>query len=164
MFQDSHVAELAAKIKPVRVAMFTTCDSHGHLTAHPMTSQSLDADGALWFYTSTATDLWENIAHHPEVNVSFTEPADSLYVSVSGRAERVVERSRIEGMWNPMVEAWFPLGPQDPHVVLVKVVPHLAEYWDSADSKMVDMFDMAKAMLTGTPPKVEPGDHGRIPL
>jgi general stress protein 26 len=129
MYQDSHVAELSAKIKSLRFAMFTTQDQHGHLTSHPMTAQQLDPQGALWFHTSTQANLWENIAHAPEVNISFSDPSDSLFVSVSGRAERVVERSLIEAMWNPGVQAWFPNGPQDEHLVLVKVVPHLAEYW-----------------------------------
>jgi general stress protein 26 len=164
MYQDSHVAELSAKIKSVRFAMFTTQDQHGHLTSHPMTAQQLDPQGALWFFTSTHTNLWENIAHEPEVNISFADPADNLFVSVSGRAERVVERSLIEAMWNPGVQAWFPNGPQDEHVVLVKVVPHLAEYWDSNDSKMATIFDMAKSLFTGVPPQVEPGEHGKIPL
>jgi general stress protein 26 len=164
MYEDSHVAELSARIKPLRFAMFTTRDRHGHLTSHPMTNQELDPQGALWFYTSTHSSLWDNIAHEPEVNVSFAEPADSLYVSVSGRAERVVERSRIEALWNPMAETWFPNGPQDEHVVLVKVVPHLAAYWDAKDSKMVTMFDIARSLLTGEPPRADPGDHGRIPL
>jgi hypothetical protein len=49
-------------------------------------------------------------------------------------------------------------------VVLVRVVPHSAEYWDSNDSKMVRLFQMAKAAVTGTTPDVDPGDHGTIHL
>jgi general stress protein 26 len=164
LIEAAHVAELAAKIRPTRFAMFTTVDQHGHLTSNPMTNQDIDDDGSLWFYTSTLSGLWENIAHRPEVNVSFAEPEDNHYVSVSGTAERVVDRARIKTMWNPMVEAWFPHGPEDEHVVLVRVAPHGAEYWDSNESKMVRMFQMAKAAITGTPPEVDPGEHGTIQL
>lgn len=159
-----HVAELSAKIKPVRFAMFTTLDQYGHLISQPMTQQEIDPDGGLWFYTSTSTTLWENIAAHPHVNLSYTHSEDSLYVSVSGSAERVVDRARIKQLWNPMVAAWFPHGPDDPHVVLVRVAAHTAEYWDSNSSTMVQMFEMAKAALTGTTPEVDPGEHGKIRL
>jgi general stress protein 26 len=159
---SAHAAALAAKISPIRFAMFTTQDQQGHLVSHPMTLQQADPDGALWFYTSTQSALWDNIAHHPEVNLGFASQEDSLYVSVSGTAERVVERVRIEAMWNTMVQAWFPAGPQDEHAVLVRVAPHAAEYWDSNDSKMVRMFQVAKAALTGTTPAT--GEHGRIDL
>jgi general stress protein 26 len=167
MSENKHslqVAELAAKIKSVRFGMFTTVDRHGHLTSQPMTNQEIDADGALWFYTSTATELWENIAARAKVNVSFAEPADSLYVSISGTAERIVDRARIRALWNPMVAAWFPNGVDDPHVVLVRVAARTVQFWDSNDNKVTQMFEMARAAITGTRPEVEPGEHGKIAL
>lgn len=159
----AQVAELVSKVKSVRFAMFTTIDPHGHLTSQPMTNQEIDADGGLWFYTSTATDLWENIAANPEVNISFSQPDENLYLSLSGTAERVVERARIKQLWNPMVQAWFPNGSDDPHAVLVRVASRTAEYWDSNASSMVRMFEMAKAAMTGTTPDVDQ-EHGKIAL
>ncbi|MES2899813.1 MAG: pyridoxamine 5'-phosphate oxidase family protein [Pseudomonadota bacterium] len=160
--QASQTAELKDKIKAIRFAMFTTIDDHGKLISRPMTNQEMDADGNLWFYTSTDTDLWTNITKNPQVNLSFAEPEDHVYVSIAGRAERVVDREEIKARWNTAVQAWYPNGPNDPHVVLVKVVSDTAEYWDSSASRMVQMFNMAKAVLTGTTP--EEGDHGRMKL
>ncbi|HEU5437344.1 MAG TPA: pyridoxamine 5'-phosphate oxidase family protein [Telluria sp.] len=161
---SSQVAELSDKIKSVRFAMFTTVDEHGHLISQPMTNQEVDADGALWFFTSSNTDLWQNIASSPKVNVSFAEPDDSIYVSISGVAERVVDRARIEQLWNPMVAAWFPNGKDDPHVVLVKVVSKTVQYWNSKENKLTRMVEMAKAVITGTRPDLDPADHGQIKL
>ncbi len=158
---QAHAAALSEKIGSMRFAMFTTRDQNGHLVSQPMTNQQVDAEGGLWFYTRTTTELWDNIAHEPEVNVSFANNDDSTYVSVSGIAERVVDRNQIHALWNPMVQAWFPAGPEDEHVVLVRVMPHAAEYWDSNDSKMVRMFAMAKAAVTGSTPDVD-ADHGTI--
>ena len=159
---SSQIAELKSKIKPIRFAMFTTIDEHGHLISRPMTNQEMDAEGNLWFFTSSQTDLWENIAAHPEVNLSFSEPQDNVYVSISGRAERVVDRAKIKEMWNPAVQAWFPAGPDDPHAMLVRVVSDSAEYWDSNASTMVQLYKMAKAVLTGSTP--DGGDHAKINL
>jgi general stress protein 26 len=161
---SAHVAALADKIRPVRFAMFTTREANGHLISQPMTLQQTDDDGGLWFYTSTLTELWENIAANPEVNLSFVKPEDNLFVSVSGTAERVVDRERIRAMWNPMVSVWFPAGPEDEHVVLVRIDPHAAQFWDSNESKMVRMFQFAKAALTGARPDIDPGEHGIIRL
>jgi general stress protein 26 len=161
---SAHVAALAAKIRPVRFAMFTTLDQNGHLVSQPMTIQRTDDAGALWFYTSTLSALWDNIAHHPEVNLAFVDQEQSLYVSVSGTAERVVDREQVRAQWNAVVQAWFPNGPEDEHAVLVRVAPHAAEYWDSNDSRMVRMFQVAKAAFTGKRPDVEPSEHGKIDL
>lgn len=159
---SSQVAELKSKIKSIRFAMFTTIDEHGHLISRPMTNQETDAEGNLWFYTSTETDLWENIVTQPQVNLTFSEPADHVYVSVSGRAERVVDRDKIKAMWNPAVQAWYPHGPDDPHVVLIRVVSDTAEFWDSNANGMVQLFKMAKAVLTGTTP--DEGEHAKLKL
>ena len=159
---SSQIAELKKRIAAIRYAMFTTIDEHGHLVSRPMTNQEMDADGNLWFYTSTETDLWENIVGHPDINVSFAEPADQVYVSISGRAERVVDRAKIKSLWNPMVQAWYPHGPDDPHVVLVRVVTGTAEFWDAKVGKVVQLYEMAKAVLTGTTP--DSGEHGKVSL
>lgn len=159
---SSQVAELKSKVKPIRFAMFTTIDEHDKLISRPMTNQQVDDDGDLWFFTSTEADIWENIVQNPMVNVSFANPEDSVYVSVSGRAERVVDRALIKSMWNPAVQAWFPHGPDDPHAVLIRVVTDTAEYWDSDSSSMVQLYKMAKAVLTGTTPNG--GEHGRLNL
>jgi general stress protein 26 len=158
----AHVAELSAKIRPVRFAMFTTQDANAHLVSQPMTIVESDDAGGMWFFTSTLAELWDNIAHQPEVNLSFVDQEGSLFVSVSGTAERVVDRARIRAMWNAVVQAWFPNGPDDEHAVLVRVAPHAAEYWDSNDSKMVRMFQIAKAAMSGTRP--DAGEHGKIEL
>lgn len=159
---SGQVAELASKVKPIKFAMFTTADQYGHLVSRPMTCQEVDGEGNLWFYTSTAADIWENIVGEPHVNVSFADPGENVYVSVSGKAERVVDRERIKAMWNPAVHAWFPHGPDDPHAVLIRVVSTTAEYWDAHSSSMVQLYEMAKAVLTGTKP--HDGEHGRLNL
>jgi general stress protein 26 len=158
---QAHAAALQDKVGSMRFAMFTTRDQNGHLISQPMTKQQVDQEGGLWFYTRSTTELWDNIAHEPEVNVSFADPDNSTWVSVSGHAERVVDRNQVKALWNPMVQAWFPAGPEDEHVVLVRVMPHAAEYWDSNDSKMVRMFAMAKAAVTGSTPDLD-ADHGTI--
>jgi general stress protein 26 len=157
------VAELAAKIDDVRFPMFTWQDEHGHLLSQPMTKQQVDDDGGIWFFASTLTSLWECIGHRPQVNLAFAHPDDALFVSVAGTAERVVDRERIKAMWNTGAQAWFPAGPEDEHAVLIRVVPHTAEYWDSNDSKMVRLFAMAKAAITGTRPDMD-NEHRTLKL
>jgi general stress protein 26 len=154
-----NLAALTAKIKEVRFPMFTWQDEHGHLLSQPMTQESIDAEGGIWFFTSTLTSLWNCIAHRPNVNLAFAKPEDSLWVSVAGTAERVVDRERIRAMWNAGAQAWFPAGPDDEHAVLIRVDPHSAEYWDTHDSKMVQLYAMAKAAVTGQKPDLDSDHH-----
>ena len=151
------------KIEHVRVGMLTTVDADNTLRSRPMTSQKVDKDGLLWFFTSDQAAVSEQIEANPAVNVSFTSHEASLYVSVAGTARIVHDKVTVEAMWNPMVAAWFPNGPSDPHVALIRVDVSSAEYWDSDKSKMTQLLAMAKAAVTGEPP-VNIGTHKKFDL
>jgi hypothetical protein len=66
-------------------------------------------------------------------------------------------------LWKPAVQAWFPEGAESPQNVLVKVVPDHAEYWDSKSNKLVQLFTMAKALATGSPPN-DIGEHRTVAM
>ncbi|HEY0822027.1 MAG TPA: pyridoxamine 5'-phosphate oxidase family protein, partial [Rhizobacter sp.] len=66
-----------------------------------------------------------------------------------------------EQLWNKMNEAWFPQGPQDPDLALVQVQITHADYWDVKSSKLVQLISMAKAAVTGRPPR-DMAEHGEI--
>jgi len=154
---------IAGKIKQVKFGMFTTSDDTRTLTSRPLTLQQTDSEGRMWFFVSEQTPFVRDLLNNPQVNISFTEPGDSLYVSVCGHAELVKDRSKAEELWNPLVKAWFPGGLDDPQLALIKVSLQSAEYWDVNSSKMTQFFEMAKAAITGDRPK-DLGEHGRVDL
>ena len=158
---ENSVESLGAKIKSIRFCMFTTVSDDNSLSSRPMTQQALDPDGTLWIFTSDDQPLAHDISARPEVNVTFAEPSDSTYISITGDASLVKDREKFKQLWNPMVAAWYPRGLDDPHLALIKVSIHSAEYWDSDSNKMTQLFSMAKAALTGTRPK-DVGHHGKV--
>jgi general stress protein 26 len=162
-FTTDELKDLQDKVKDVKFGMLTTADDMRALTSRPLTLQQLDGDGNLWFFVSDEKQFTRELLNNPMVNVSFTEVDKHLYVSVSGYAELVRDRAKAEALWNPMVQAWFPDGVDDPHLALLKLTIDTAEYWDTGSSKMVTLFAMAKAALTGQPPK-NIGEHHRIGL
>ncbi|MBB5367310.1 MULTISPECIES: pyridoxamine 5'-phosphate oxidase family protein [unclassified Janthinobacterium] len=154
---------IAGKIKQVKFGMFTTSDDTRTLTSRPLTLQQTDSEGRMWFFVSEQTPFVRDLLNNPQVNISFAEPGDSLYVSVCGHAELVKDRSKAEELWSPLVKAWFPGGLDDPQLALIKVSLQSAEYWDVNSSKMTQFFEMAKAAITGDRPK-DLGEHGRVDL
>lgn len=157
---DDSLAVLQEKIGDLQFCMFTTIAEDGALASQPMTNQQLDDDGCLWFFTSCETELAANILARPAVNVSFSQPDDQLYVSLSGHATQITDRDRMRELWNPMVEAWFPRGVDDPDLELIRVHVDSADYWDSHSSRMVRLFKMARAALTGHAPDM--GERGHL--
>ena len=157
---DEHkkVAEL---IKDFRFAMFVTQDpDNGKLVAHPLTVQEAEFDGDLWFLVSKVGGPIADLVPDAPVNVSFS--GDSSWVSLSGTARLVEDRQKIRELWNPMVEAWFPEGPDDPAVGVLKFDAESAEYWDSPGGKIATAFSFVKSKLTGE--RYDGGESGTVEL
>jgi general stress protein 26 len=165
MTQAAHaqLKDLREKIRDVRFGMFTTLDPDGKLSSRPMTSQQVDDQGQIWFFTSDVSDFVRHLPEQPRVNVSFSDPEDSLYVSISGNAELTRDRAKIDELWNPLAAAWFDGGKDDPHLALIRVHIDSAEYWDTHSSKMTQLYALAKSALTGKAPR-DLGDHKKITL
>lgn len=141
--------------------MLTTLDG-GHLRSRPMSTQEFEFDGDLWFFTSDNTHKIDEIEKDNRVNVAYSKPDDNVYLSVSGKAEVVKDRAKIEELWSPILKAWFPEGLDDPHLCLLKVPVEQAEYWDAPSSKIVQLFGMVKAIATGT--EADYGENKKINL
>ncbi len=97
-----------------------------------------------------------------QVNLSFADPGDNAYVSVSGTAQILRDRQKMEALWNPIYKAWFPDGLDDPNLTLLKISTTQAEYWDSPNGKVVQLVGFAKAMLTGK--QAEVGESQKVSL
>jgi general stress protein 26 len=150
-------------IDGIRFCMFTTVEDDGMPLSRPMTTQEKRGDGVLNFLTWADGDLPDAIRSHPMVNLAYSDPDDSKYVSISGIASLRNDVEKKRELWNPMVQAWFPNGPEDPNVVVVEVHAQHAAYWDSNSSKMVQLFKMARAAVTGKQP-TDIGESGKLDL
>jgi general stress protein 26 len=147
-------AKLWDLIKDIRFAMFTTRHSNGHLHARPMTTQNsqLDEDSNLWFFMSRSGEPVADLMADATVNVSYADPGADSYVSVSGTASVVDDLAKKQQLWSKLAEAWFPGGAADTDLALVRVKIVHANYWDVTQSKVVQLYHMAKAAVTGKPP------------
>ena len=163
---STHETELLWKlIRTTRFAMFTTRHGNGHLHSRPMTTQNRkeDEDDCLWFFMSRKGDPVEDLTKEPGVNVAYANTGDDTYVSVSGDASVVDDTALKQRLWSPMTQAWFPGGPTDADVALVRVRITHANYWNVTDSKATQIFKMAKAAVTGKVP-TDMGESGEVRL
>jgi general stress protein 26 len=152
-------------IKDIRFAMFTARDSSGSLYSRPMTTQNkaIDEDSSLWFFMSARSEPVSDLTNEPEVNIAYADPDADSYVSVSGTATIANNPAKKQQLWSKMAEAWFPGGVDDPDLALIQVRITHASYWDVKESKLVQLFKMAKAAVTGKPP-TNMGEHADVRL
>jgi general stress protein 26 len=150
------LARLCKMIEHLPVAMMTI-NADGALLSRPMAPLEMDAQGALWFFTDLRSATLE---HLRAINLSFTDPAQATFVSLSGRGELSTDRSHIERLWAPFARPWFPHGSNATNLALLRFVPVTAEYWDGAHSKMVRMFALAASVVAGR--RIGMGEHGIV--
>lgn len=161
----SDIKKLAQLIKDIKFAMLTTISPHGELRSRPMTLQSVEFDGNLWFFAGRSTPVVLDIAAQPRVNLAFTDINSSSFISVTGLAEVVKDKEKEKELWSPLYKAWFSAGLEDIELCLIRVHVDSADYWETPHSKVVQMYGFAKAILTGEKVKHgEVGQHGHLTM
>ena len=155
--------KLWAMIKKHRFAMMTTQHDGNVLRSRPMTTIERRDDHSLWFFAKSDSVVAAALAAHPQACLSYANPADHDFVSVSGPAALVSDVARKKELWGPMVQAWLPEGPESSGVVLLEVKPEHAEYWDTKSSKLVQLFSLVTSLVTGKPPR-ERAEHRDVPV
>ena len=114
----------------------------------------------LWFFTQNDSRKVDELRRDPRMLLDYADPDASNYVSLVGRAEVRTDKAKAKKLWEEPLRTWFPDGPEDDHIALIRVDVESAEYWDAPSSKMVHAYGYVKARLTGEPPK--PGDVAHV--
>lgn len=150
-------------VKDIDFCMLTTVDENGDLHSRPMSANGeIDQEGNIWFFTDVASHKVSEVAKLPKVNVSFADPDNQKYVSISGLAQLVRNREKIEELWKPEFKIWFPGGMDDPKIALLKINLEKAEYWDSPSSTVGYALSFIKSVVTGKEPDL--GENKKVEL
>ncbi|MBD2594731.1 pyridoxamine 5'-phosphate oxidase [Nostoc sp. MBR 210] len=132
---DRQIQQLQELIQDIDSGMLTTVNDDGSLHSCPMYSiNEIDAEGRLWFFTSSNSHRVSEIEHNQQVNVSFSSCEQQRYVSISGTAQLLKDRQKMAELWKPKLETWFSQGLDQPDLALLQVNIKQADYWDSSSS------------------------------
>jgi general stress protein 26 len=155
--------KLRDMVKDIDFCMLTTIDEAGDPHSRPMSSNGdIDTHGDLWFFTSASSQKVSEVESSPKVNVSFADPENQRYVSVTGVAHLVRDRQKIDELWRPEFKMWFPKGKDDPEVALLRVSLEKGEYWDSPSSTIGYALKFVSSLVTGKQPEF--GENRKIDL
>ena len=143
------LSKLFEKIKDVRIAMLSTFDEQHALHSRPMGTIKPGTDGALYFFTDKDSAKVYEVKKDNKVNLSYANPSDNVYVSVSGTASAYRDEAKIAELWSEDMRAWFPEGKEDPNIMILKVTIEKGEYWDSPSGVLSRAYGYLRAVATG---------------
>jgi len=160
---DQNVEKLIEMAKGVRTCMLITNEKDAeNLSGRPMSINKIDEDGCIWFFTKASSYKIDEIEESKKVSIAITNESSNNYLMIHGTATLVNDKTKMKELWSAIMKAWFPLGLDDPDMTLIKVTPNEVNYWDSSSSKMVVLFNILKAIVTGK--EYAEGEHGKIKL
>ena len=148
-------------IDGIEIAMLTTRRADGHLISRPMQTQEHTTGMDLWFMTNIESHKLDDLESDPHVNLAYYKDRSREWVSVSGLATITTDRKLVEALYKPDWKAW--LGDEggardgsanDPRIALILVEAETVTYMKVTKPKPVVLFEVARAMVTGSPPKV----------
>jgi len=164
---EKKLTELYELIEGIEIAMFTTRRPDGHLVSRPMATQTQAQGSDLWFVTDIESHKLDELEQDPHVNLAYYRDRTREWVSVSGAATVSHDRRAIHELYRPDWKVWFGSqggerdgGPGDSRIALILVEVHSVTYLKVNKPRPMVLFELAKAMVTGTPPKV--GDERRV--
>lgn len=121
---------LAEVMRGIDFCMMTTVGAYGRLHSRPMSNnKNVEWDGDTWFFAYADSSQAEETEREPNVNLAYAVPDDILFVSLTGRGEIVKDDAKKKELWYDELTRWFPNGPEDDKVVLIKVTGKHAQYW-----------------------------------
>ena len=146
-----------------RAGMFITHGVDGELHPRPMQLAEVQPDGTVWLMSDLTTQKVEELRE--DARASLTLQDGGRFVALSGKAELVRDPDRAERLWSEPWRVWFPKGPRDPNVALIKIVPSSGEYWDGKGvNGLRYLFEAARAYVAGDRPDLSEGQAGKVDL
>ena len=164
MSKQEQMDKIQAMVKDIKYTMMTTRTSEDHLHSCPMnTTETSIGAKEIWFIGHTPSETVENIKTNPEVNLAYVSQDDKNYLSITGTAELLEDKEKLNELWSVMYNAYFEKGKEDPSVQLIKVTPHGAEYWANGNP-ITSAFKMTAAAVTETAVEKSLGENFSIEL
>jgi len=160
---NQNIEKFIELAKDSKVCMLITKEkSDDSLSGRPMSISKIDEDGTMWFFTKASSYKVEEIEESKKVSISITNESSNNYLMINGIGTLVNDKIKMKELWSIILKAWFPLGLEDPDMLLIQVKPIEVNYWDSSSNTMVVLFNMLKSIVAG---KVyDEGEHGKINL
>jgi general stress protein 26 len=146
-------------MQKIGFCMLTTRDGEV-LRSRPMAAHVQPEEGMVYFLTDARQHKDDEISEDPAVCLAFADTSGQKYVSVSGHAKVLDDRSKVHELWSTPAKAWWQ-NKDDPNIRILSVAPEDAEYWDSPGTA-VSYIKMAAAAVTGTKPNM--GKNEKVSL
>jgi general stress protein 26 len=159
LYSQAAIDKIKDIAKDVDFCMLATNLTVQPISAVPMSTKKVDDNGVIWFLSYKNSDHNADIIKDENTQLLYSGGSDMKFLSVYGTAEILYDKKIIEELYSSTDNAWFE-SKDDPNITIIKFSPTEAAYWSNDENKVVTLFKLAKAAVTGD--KVDIGTSGKI--
>jgi general stress protein 26 len=152
------LAQLLQIISDIRIALLTTVSREGQFHTRPIQTLKIEADATLWFFTDWSSPKVAELDRDVRVGLGYADPTKNVYAALSGEAHLIRDPQKAKELWSIEQRAYYPKGPDDERLALLRVAVLHAEYW-IAPGRTSYLIAALRASVTGVPAEVIGEDH-----
>ena len=148
------LSELA---EPGTTLMVATRSGNG-VESRPLTVAEV-SDDRLSILVDTTADWAKDLGVDEWVHVTISDTRANDFASMSGSANVDTDPARIDELWNPFADAYFPDGRDSDGIAILDITVESGSYWDSPNGRLGSVISLVKAKLGSAD---QAGEHGDI--
>ena len=148
-------------VEQTAVGMLTTRFADG-LRARPLEARPDRNGGVIYFIVDVRGLEDDEIEAAPDVCFTVASAHNKAYLSITARATVLRDPLLAAKFWKKTDDVWWPGGPDDRHVRVLRLAPLRAELRDGPASSEVANCEFAKARATGAEPNL--GDNRKVSI
>ena len=124
--QLSDVSKMMSKLD---ICMMAISAMDGTLTSRPISNNGdVEYNGNSYFFTYEKSEVITELKKNGNLNLSFTGK-DELYISITGKAQLIIDKRVLKEHWLDELEQWFEDGIDTAGIILIHVKADSIKFW-----------------------------------
>ncbi len=145
------IEKLRQLAQGIDFAMLATALSDLPIHMVPMSTKKVDELGRIWFLSGADSLHNQNIKKQADVHLIYSNAGSMQFLNVYGSAMVSTDKKVLSDLYSQADDAWFK-GLGDPNLTAISVTPKNVYYWDPKSNKLVTLFKLGMAAVTGQQP------------
>ena len=128
-FQAQDLRAIAERMRDLDICMFSTRDGDGIATRPMSNNGQVEFDGDTWFFAERNSAKVRQIQADPAVGLGYIATERGTWVAMEAEGEIVEDDAEKRERWFEDLRRWFPDGPDDDNVVLIRARATRVRAW-----------------------------------
>jgi general stress protein 26 len=146
--QIEQVLQVAREtVENVTYCFAITLAGNGEANARIIQPRRLQEDWTADFTTSRRCRKFREIEQTRKVTLAYQHDPEKAYVCLSGPVSIIDDVELKRSRWSAEADRWYPGGPDDPNVVIIRLTTSRIELWNAVQSIMPEPKGLSAAVL-----------------